>query len=154
MAIGSSSHASANGFGYSPGAGMIGRIGSANWRKRSALFLGLAHWTIDGEACVCGSDGVPVFAMLHSGSYDSAVVLYAFDLLELNGTDLRTERWKGVRLGWQTWWKRRIRAALAIRTTLTKMAQRFSVTPASSVMRALSASAGISATDPAGVRAG
>jgi len=47
--------------------------------------------TIDGEACVCGSDGVPVFALLHSGSYDSAVVLYAFDLLELNGTDLRTE---------------------------------------------------------------
>jgi bifunctional non-homologous end joining protein LigD len=34
---------------------------------------------------------VPVFALLHSGSYDSAVVLYAFDLLELNGADLRTE---------------------------------------------------------------
>ena len=40
---------------------------------------------------MCGSDGGPVFALLHSGSYDSAVVLYAFDLLELNGTDLRTE---------------------------------------------------------------
>jgi bifunctional non-homologous end joining protein LigD len=51
----------------------------------------ISSLTIDGEACVCGSDGVPVFALLHSGSYDSAVVLYAFDLLELNGTDLRTE---------------------------------------------------------------
>ena len=52
---------------------------------------GVTSLTIDGEACVCGSDGVPVFALLHSGSYDSAVVLYAFDLLELNGRDLRTE---------------------------------------------------------------
>ena len=47
--------------------------------------------TIDGECCVCGADGVPDFAKLHSGSYDSAVVLYAFDLLELNGTDRRAE---------------------------------------------------------------
>jgi bifunctional non-homologous end joining protein LigD len=46
---------------------------------------------IDGEACVCGADGVPEFALLHSGSYDSRVVLYAFDLLELNGTDWRAE---------------------------------------------------------------
>src|SRR5215217_4321054 len=47
--------------------------------------------TIDGEACVCGPDGVPDFARLHSGSYDGAVVLYAFDFLELNGTDWRAE---------------------------------------------------------------
>jgi bifunctional non-homologous end joining protein LigD len=51
----------------------------------------ISSLTIDGEACVCGPDGVPVFALLHSASYDSAVVLYAFDLLELNGTDLRKE---------------------------------------------------------------
>src|SRR5215211_3867774 len=46
---------------------------------------------IDGEACVCGTDGVPDFARLHSGSYDRDVVLYAFDLLELNGKDWRAE---------------------------------------------------------------
>jgi hypothetical protein len=48
---------------------MIGRTGSVSWRALSARFLGLPHClTIDGEACVCGSDGVAVFAALHSGS--------------------------------------------------------------------------------------
>ena len=41
------------------------------------------------KCCVCGADGVPDFTQLHSGSYDSAVVLYAFDLLELDGEDYR-----------------------------------------------------------------
>jgi bifunctional non-homologous end joining protein LigD len=44
---------------------------------------------IDGEAVVCGPDGVPDFERLHSQAYDRAAYLYAFDLLELNGVDVR-----------------------------------------------------------------
>ena len=33
--------------------------------------------------------GVSLFDRLHSGRHDREVVLYGFDLLELNGADLR-----------------------------------------------------------------
>jgi ATP-dependent DNA ligase len=45
--------------------------------------------TIDGEAVWCGKDGKSDFDRLHSGVHDAAVFLYAFDLIELNGEDLR-----------------------------------------------------------------
>jgi bifunctional non-homologous end joining protein LigD len=44
---------------------------------------------IDGEAVLCGKDGRSDFDRLHSGGYDASVVLYGFDLIELNGEDLR-----------------------------------------------------------------
>src|SRR5215216_3187708 len=55
---------------------------------------------IDGEAVVCDEDGVSNFDKLHSQGYDQAVVLYAFDLLELNGEDwrLRTLEQRKVKL--------------------------------------------------------
>jgi bifunctional non-homologous end joining protein LigD len=45
--------------------------------------------TIDGEAVICGTDGKSDFDRLHSGANDASVFLYAFDLIELNGEDLR-----------------------------------------------------------------
>jgi ATP-dependent DNA ligase len=45
--------------------------------------------TLDGEAAICGEDGVTRFDRLHSRSYDGQALLYAFDLLELDGEDLR-----------------------------------------------------------------
>jgi bifunctional non-homologous end joining protein LigD len=50
--------------------------------------------TLDGEAVVCGPDGVTDFdrlraAMGREGSRQA--FLYAFDLLELDGRDLRRE---------------------------------------------------------------
>jgi bifunctional non-homologous end joining protein LigD len=62
------------------------RIGEAlaSLRARSA--------TIDGEAVVlCPETGLSIFDELHSGRRDHDVVLYAFDLIELNGDDLRRE---------------------------------------------------------------
>jgi ATP-dependent DNA ligase len=65
--------------------------------------------TVDGEAVYCGKDGISAFDKLHSHAYNDDVFLYAFDLLELNGNDLRKEpleRRKGklekllVRGGW------------------------------------------------------
>lgn len=46
--------------------------------------------TIDGEAVVlCPKTGLSLFDDLHSGRRDRDVILYAFDLLELNGKDQR-----------------------------------------------------------------
>jgi bifunctional non-homologous end joining protein LigD len=56
--------------------------------------LRLKSVAIDGEGVACGPDGVTDFDRLRSavdrmGSRDA--FLYAFDLLEINGTDLRRE---------------------------------------------------------------
>ena len=44
---------------------------------------------IDGEAVVLGIDGVADFNALHSRRHDDDVQLYAFDILALDGDDLR-----------------------------------------------------------------
>jgi ATP dependent DNA ligase domain len=45
---------------------------------------------IDGEVVVCGEDGIPVFDRLRYGRQpQTEAVLFAFDLLELGGKDLR-----------------------------------------------------------------
>jgi bifunctional non-homologous end joining protein LigD len=46
---------------------------------------------IDGEAVACDGDGLPSFDRLRYRRQDAAVLLFAFDLLELNGQDLRRE---------------------------------------------------------------
>jgi ATP-dependent DNA ligase len=46
-------------------------------------------FTIDGEACGCGPDGVAIFDALHRRGAISEAMLYAFDLLALDGEDLR-----------------------------------------------------------------
>jgi bifunctional non-homologous end joining protein LigD len=47
--------------------------------------------TIDGEAVWLGKDGIADFRMLQSRTDDSEVSFYAFDLLELDGKDIRKE---------------------------------------------------------------
>jgi ATP-dependent DNA ligase len=47
--------------------------------------------SIDGEAVVCGNDGKPSFDVLRNRRHDASVFLYAFDLIELDGADLRRE---------------------------------------------------------------
>jgi bifunctional non-homologous end joining protein LigD len=44
---------------------------------------------IDGEAIVCNGDGLAVFDLIREYRHDSAAVLCAFDLLEVDGKDLR-----------------------------------------------------------------
>ena len=61
------------------------------------LALNVRSITIDGEGVVCGPDGVTDFdrlraAMGRKGSRQA--FLYAFDLLELDGQDLRREPWE------------------------------------------------------------
>jgi ATP-dependent DNA ligase len=46
-------------------------------------------FTLDGEAVVCGGDGVAVFDALHRRHKAGDAILYAFDLLEFDGEDFR-----------------------------------------------------------------
>ena len=43
------------------------------------------------EAVACGDDGLPAFDRLRYRRADASVFLFAFDLLELDGRDLRRE---------------------------------------------------------------
>jgi bifunctional non-homologous end joining protein LigD len=56
---------------------------------RTALGLPAKSCTLDGEAVVCGGDGIAVFADLHRRGVVTDAMLYAFDLLEFGGEDLR-----------------------------------------------------------------
>ena len=53
------------------------------------MLLRAKSFTLDGEAVVCGPDGVAVFDALHRRGTVSEAMLYGFDLLELDGEDLR-----------------------------------------------------------------
>jgi bifunctional non-homologous end joining protein LigD len=60
------------------------------------LSRGLAHlrsrsFVIDGEAVCCDHDSRPSFDRIRYRRHDASVFLYAFDLIELNGDDLRRE---------------------------------------------------------------
>jgi ATP-dependent DNA ligase len=46
---------------------------------------------IDGEAVSCGADGIASFDRIRYRRPDTEVFLYAFDLVELNGDDLRRD---------------------------------------------------------------
>jgi len=55
----------------------------------TATLLRACSFTLDGEAVVCGPDGVAIFDALHRRGTVTEATLYAFDLLELDGEDLR-----------------------------------------------------------------
>ena len=46
---------------------------------------------IDGEAVACDENGLSNFDRIRYRRHDATVFLYAFDLIELNGADLRRE---------------------------------------------------------------
>jgi bifunctional non-homologous end joining protein LigD len=47
--------------------------------------------TIDGEAVACGENGIASFDRICHRHHDGDVFLYAFDLIELDGDDLRRD---------------------------------------------------------------
>src|SRR5262249_41074881 len=57
----------------------------------AAAALRARSFLIDGEAVACDGDGLPVFDRLRYRRQDGRGVLYAFDLLDLNGQDMRRE---------------------------------------------------------------
>src|SRR5262249_26748691 len=50
---------------------------------------------IDGEAVACDENGVTSFNRVRYRRHDESIFLYAFDLIELNGDDLRHDPLKG-----------------------------------------------------------
>jgi ATP-dependent DNA ligase len=70
--------------------------GGYDWTKRypriveAALKNRQARFVIDGEAIIRGVDGYSDFNALHSGRHNDEVELVAFDILALDGDDLRT----------------------------------------------------------------
>jgi ATP-dependent DNA ligase len=46
---------------------------------------------VDGEAVSCGEDGIASFDRIRYRRYDHTVFLFAFDLIELDGEDLRRD---------------------------------------------------------------
>jgi bifunctional non-homologous end joining protein LigD len=68
-----------------------------DWAPRYPLIVQAANvlkvrsCLIDGEAVCCDDKGLPVFQKLRQRENDGHVFLYAFDLLELDGQDMRRE---------------------------------------------------------------
>jgi bifunctional non-homologous end joining protein LigD len=50
---------------------------------------------IDGEAVACDDNGIASFNIVRYRRNDESIFLYAFDLLELNGDDLRRDPLEG-----------------------------------------------------------
>jgi bifunctional non-homologous end joining protein LigD len=59
------------------------------WIVETALKNRQKQFVIDGEAVILGVDGYSDFNALHSRKHDDEVQLYAFDVLALDGDDLR-----------------------------------------------------------------
>ena len=55
----------------------------ARLRSRSCI--------IDGEAVACDDNGIAAFNLIRDRRHDDSTFLYAFDLIELNGDDLRRD---------------------------------------------------------------
>jgi bifunctional non-homologous end joining protein LigD len=71
--------------------------GGYDWRDRFTLIaeavasLSVRSCLIDGEVIVCGDSGLAEFDLLRGRQHDGEAVLCAFDLMELDGRDLRHE---------------------------------------------------------------
>jgi bifunctional non-homologous end joining protein LigD len=69
--------------------------GGFDWSKRCPWIVEAAlknrqkQFVIDGEAVILGLDGIADFDALHSGKHNDEVQLYAFDILAIDGDDLR-----------------------------------------------------------------
>ena len=67
-----------------------------DWSDRYPLIVEAAlrnrctSFVVDGEAVLLGVDGISDFNGLHSRKHDDEVMLYAFDILTLEGDDLRS----------------------------------------------------------------
>jgi bifunctional non-homologous end joining protein LigD len=58
----------------------IAEAARRNWRKQ---------FVIDGEAVILGADGIADFNALHSGKQNAEVQFCAFDVLAVDGEDVR-----------------------------------------------------------------
>ena len=113
-----------------------------DWSERfpaileAAGALPVASASLDAEAVVCGDDGIAEFDKLHSRRWDHAVILYAFDLIEINGDDLGNCGSNSARCNWTDCWRARRRAFASTNTAPTSTAPPCSRPRARGVVRA------------------
>ena len=75
---------------------LITRMGN-DWTQRYPLVVGAVNHLkvrsclVDGKVVCCDERGLATFQLLRNRLKESQVFLYAFDLLELNGTDIHRE---------------------------------------------------------------
>ena len=81
-----------------------------DWSNRFPLIVEAAlqnkqqHFVIDGEAVLLDDDGVSDFNGLHSRRHNDQIKLYAFDIMALEGDDLRSLRCIFARKNWLACW--------------------------------------------------
>jgi len=90
---------------------------------------------IDGEAIVTNGDGLAVFDLIRHRRHGGAAVLVAFDLIELEGEDLRSSSIEYRKRKLRNWYAARISVLCSMNITRAKAKSSLS-TPASSVARA------------------
>lgn len=61
------------------------------WIVDTAKKLRKTRFMIDGEICVLDVRGISDFDALHSGRHNEEAQLYAFDIIEFDGADLREQ---------------------------------------------------------------
>jgi ATP-dependent DNA ligase len=109
---------------------------------------------IDGEITVCDGKGLAVFDLLRHGSQiKTEAVLFAFDLLELDGEDLRSMPIEARKHKWLSSCAMSAPACTCA-STFTATGWRSSSTPATLAARASSASGWARATFPAALMTG
>jgi len=64
-------------------------LATSTWIVKAALKNRQKDFVIDGEAVILGVDGYSDFNALHSGKHNEQVQLCAFDVLAMDGSDLR-----------------------------------------------------------------
>src|SRR5215831_18385753 len=95
---------------------------------------------IDGEAVVCDDNGVASFDRIRHQRHDGDAFLYAFDLIELNGDDMRRDPLKCARPRFEVCWPKLALACAS--TSISKATARASSpTLAKWVLKASSRSA-------------
>jgi hypothetical protein len=94
----------------------------ARLRSRSCI--------IDGEAVACDDSGIAQFNRIRYRSYDGTVFLYAFDLIELNGDDLRRDPLEVRKARSSLSWPRLAQASDSTNIWNATTAMRCSATPA------------------------
>jgi bifunctional non-homologous end joining protein LigD len=75
---------------------------------------------IDGEAIVVNADGLSVFDLLRHRHHDDAAILCAFDLIELNGENLKWSTLENRKGCWLMYSKARL---MELHSTLTSTAK-------------------------------
>jgi hypothetical protein len=117
----------------------------ARLRSRSCI--------INGEAVACDDNGMPSFDRIRYRRHDSTVFLFGFDLIELNGDDLRREPLE-VRKATHAPFSRRLRPVCASTSISKPMAAPCSPMPARWASKGSCQSAGTRPTAPAARRTG